>query len=406
MTDNEDSMFWGQLCSVCEKLFRELCKANISIKMNANRILIILGVSLLLLAVFLNAKPASREFNLVNLPDYYAENTLQKFTKQTGIKVNLTTVETENEVERILDAGDADFDLAIVTLHYITKKLQMKKNVFIPLDKTKLPNLQYLNSANTCEAAEKDPFNAFSVPYVWGTIGLGYNKIKANIIFGDKPPVNSWAMLFEVENLKKLKHCGVAFINSPEEVLPLIINYLGGNPNTTDKEHYRAAKERLEELAPYVSFSSDLVPSFSNGDYCAALGWSGDVQLASELTEETDRNSVIEYSIPREGTATWHDMFVILPNASHVEEAHEFINFMMQPEIIAEVSNYLWYPNCSNAAKEFMEEEIINNPSIYPPLELQKNLYLMKVASKELEKLRSEIWQQVVEPTTPIDREN
>ena len=148
------------------------------------------------------------------------------------------------------------------------------------------------------------------------------------------------------------------------------------------------------------------MPSFSNGDYCAALGWSGDVQLASELTEETDRNSVIEYSIPREGTATWHDMFVILPNASHVEEAHEFINFMMQPEIIAEVSNYLWYPNCSNAAKEFMEEEIINNPSIYPPLELQKNLYLMKVASKELEKLRSEIWQQVVEPTTPIDREN
>ncbi|ROS01835.1 putrescine transport system substrate-binding protein [Sinobacterium caligoides] len=341
------------------------------------------------------ADEPKRELNLYNWSDYLAEDTLEKFTAETGITVNLTTFEEEEEMRDALDSGTKDYDLVVVALDYMAKSLMAQKYVFKPLNKDLLPNLSNMDQKAMAYVGEKDPFNNFGVPYLWGTIGIGYDAKMVNKIFAGKAPTDSWAMLFEVANLKKLSQCGVAFVDSPDEVLPLIINYLGGDPNTADKSVYSGmAQERLNQIAPYVTFNTDQIDPLVEGEYCAVLGWSGDVLYAAELAEEADAPVDIQYSLPKEGASTWYDMFAIPKNSSHVAEAHEFINFMMKPEIIAEVSNYIWYPNSNAKAKPFMDEEILNDKNIYPTAEMADKLYLIMVASKRLHKHQLKIWNE------------
>jgi putrescine transport system substrate-binding protein len=334
-----------------------------------------------------------RVLNFYNWSDYVAEDTLEKFTAQSGITVNLVEFDEEDEVNMLLDEGSSEYDLVVTSLDYMAQRLLMQKSVFQNLNQDKLVNTDNLNAEAMAFVGQKDPFNNYGIPYLWGTVGIGYDVNAVEKAFNGNAPTNSWDLLLDPKNLQKLQHCGVAFVDSPSEVLPIIINYLGGDPNTMDKGiYFGMAQKHLQKLAPYVTFTSDISDGMSEGEYCAVLGWSGDVLYAADLAEENETGVELAYSIPREGTSAWYDMLVIPKHAQNVDAAYEFLNFLMQPEIIADVTNYVWYPNVNSASNEYIEEDILSDENIYPTPAIQRKLYLLSVAPKRLAKHQQTIW--------------
>ncbi|CAH0991818.1 Putrescine-binding periplasmic protein SpuD [Sinobacterium norvegicum] len=340
------------------------------------------------------ASAEQQSLNLYNWSDYLAEDTLAKFTEQTGIVVNLTTYEEESEANDVLLSKSSDYDIVVIALDFMAEQLVNQRALFKPLKKQLLPNMSNLDPAMLAEVAGKDPFNYYGVPYLWGTIGIGYNPAMVNQRFNGQPPVDSWSLIFEVENIKKLSDCGVAFIDSPNEILPLIINYLGGEADTKHRSVYEnLARERLEAIAPYVTFNTDYIYDLAAGEYCAVVGWSGNMMYAADIASEADNGVEILYSLPQEGASYWFDMLAIPVQSQNIEAAHTFINFMMQPEVIADVSNYLWYPNINLSAMPLIDDEILTDPNIYPTDEIKSKLYLLPVASKRMTKYQNALWQ-------------
>lgn len=206
------------------------------------------------------------------------------------------------------------------------------------------------------------------MPYLWGTNGIGYNVDKVKEVLG-VDHIDSWAVLFEPENMKKLATCGVSFMDSADEMLPAVLNYMGLNPNSTNPEDYKKAEEKLLKVRPYVTYfhSSKYISDLANGNICVAAGFSGDVFQAKARAAEAGKGVNIAYTIPKEGGNLWFDVLAIPKDATNVKEAHAFINYLLQPEVIAQVSDQVGYANPNPGADKLMEQSIRTDAAVYPP---------------------------------------
>ncbi len=293
----------------------------------------------LTLAVSAQAAPT---VHIYNWSDYIGENTLANFEKATGIKPVYDVFDSNETLEGKLLAGHTGYDVVVPSNHFLGK--QIKAGAFQKLDKSLLPNYANLDPALMKRLEKNDPGNQYAVPYLWGTNGIGYNVEKVKAVLGvDK--IDSWAMLFEPENIKKLSSCGVAFLDSADEMLPAVLNYMGLSPNSTNEKDYKLAEEKLLKVRPYVTYfnSSKYISDLANGEICVAAGFSGDIFQAKKRAEEAKKGVDIAYVIPKEGGNLWFDMLAIPKDAGNVKEAHAFINYLLQPEVIAEVSDYVGY---------------------------------------------------------------
>jgi len=343
-------------------------------------------------------KPAAGEdqvLNVYNYSDYIAENTVPAFEKASGVKVTYDVFDSDEMVETKLLAGGSGYDVVVPTLNFFGRQIQA--GVFLPLDKSKIPNLANLDPEIMQRIAQQDPGNKYGVPYMVGTTGIGYNVDKVKAAFGSTDIANSWDLVFKPENIAKLKDCGVTILDTPSDLIPIALHYQGEDPHTTDTAKIEKAAALIKSIRPYVQnfHSSQYVTSLANGSTCLAVGWSGDIIQARDRAEEAKNGVHVAYSIPKEGAPQWFDMLAIPKDAKHPENAYKFINYLLTPDVAAANSNFIHYANPVPKATPLVDAAIRNDPTIYPPPEVAAKMFTYSINPPEVDKLYTRLWTEI-----------
>lgn len=328
------------------------------------------------LSAFTVVAVAEDTLHLYNWSDYVAEDTLSGFEAETGIRPRLDVYDSNEVLEAKLFAGQSGYDLVFPTARPFAAR-HLKAGLYLPLDKTKLTGLNRLDPAIMSQLASIDPDNAHIVPYMWGTSGLGVNRDKVQAALGEAADLDTWALIFDPDTAAKLGDCGISLLDDPTEVFSAALAYLGKDPNSLDKADLDAASALIKAIHPHVRYfhSSQYMSDLANGDLCVAMGYSGDVFQAQSRAEEAAKGVVIDYLLPREGAAVWIDVMAIPKDAPNPDAAHAFIAYMLQPAAIAAVSNAVYYANANLEATALLDEEVRDDPTIYPPAEVKARLF-------------------------------
>jgi putrescine transport system substrate-binding protein len=354
-----------------------------------------------LLALSLSAAMAGaavandKVLHVYNWSDYIAPDTLANFEKETGIKVVYDVFDSNEVLEAKLLAGSSGYDVVVPSNPFLAK--QIKAGVFQKLDKSKLPNWKNLDTDLLKALEPSDPGNEYSIPYMWGTIGLGYNVDKVTAVLGEGAPVDSWDLVFKPENMEKLKSCGVSFLDSPTEILPAALHYLGYAPDSSNTEELKKAEELMLSVRPSISYfhSSKYISDLANGNICVAVGYSGDIYQSKSRAEEAGNGVNVGYKIPNEGAGSFFDMLAIPADAKNVEAAHVFLDYLMRPEVIAEIGNFTQFPTGNAAAVPLADEALRNDPGVYPTPEVLKKIYTFPDLASSVQRTMTRSWTKI-----------
>lgn len=351
------------------------------------------ALSLAVAATIAHADEA-RVLHVYHWSDYVAPDTISNFEKQTGIKVVFDVYDNNEVLEAKLLSGRSGYDIVVPSNPFLAK--QIKAGVYQKLDRSRLPQWDNLNPDLLKTLEVSDPGNQYSIPYMWGSIGIGYNPDKVSAVLGDVA-VDSWELIFNPEYAAKLHECGVALLDSPTEMIPAAMHYLGLPPESESPEHIQQAEALLLKVRPYITYfhSSKYISDLANGNICVAVGYSGDIYQSKARAAEGTGKVRVEYQIPKEGAGTFFDMVGIPADAKNVDEAHEFINYLLQPQVMADLTNYLQFPNANSAATPLVDEEYRNDPGIYPSDEMLKKLYAFPDLSARGQRAMTRSWTKI-----------
>ncbi len=336
-----------------------------------------------------------RVVNVYNWSDYIDDSILEDFTKETGIKVVYDVFDSNEILETKLLAGGSGYDVVVPSAYFLQR--QIAAGVFQKLDKSKLPNLSNMWNVIMERTAQYDPGNEYAVDYMWGTTGIGYNVDKMKEILGtDEKP--NWDVVFNPEIAAKFKDCGIHLLDAPTDIMPSALAYLGLNPDSHEAADLEKATDLLLKVRPYIRkfHSSEYINALANGDICLAVGFSGDIFQARDRAAEAKAGVTVDYSIPAQGAQMWFDMLAIPADAPHVAEAHEFINYMMKPEVIAKASNYVFYANGNKAAQQFLDKEVLEDTAIYPTDEMMQKLFTVTPFEPKEQRVLTRLWTKIV----------
>jgi putrescine transport system substrate-binding protein len=340
------------------------------------------------------AAPEEKSVNVLNWSDYIGDTTVADFEKRTGIKVTYDVFDSNEVLETKLLSGRSGYDIVVPTAPFLER--QIKAGVFLPLDKSKLPNLKNMDPDIMQRVAAHDPGNQYSITYLWGTIGLGYNPELVKRALGTDT-IDSWSILLEPENAKKLAKCGIAILDAPTDVFGSVAIYKGLDPNSEKPEDLKVVEETLTKVRPYIRYfhSSSYINDLAAGEICLALGWSGDVLQARDRGAAAAKPVTVKYAIPREGAINYFDMLAIPADAPHPDNAHAFMNYLMEPEVIAKATNKVRFANGNLASLPFVDESIRNDPNIYPGPEVRARLHPDLVESQAFSRDLNRAWTRV-----------
>lgn len=341
------------------------------------------------------AQAQEKVLHVYNWSDYIAEDTLENFTKETGIKVVYDVFDSNEVLEAKLLAGSSGYDVVVPSNPFLAK--QIKAGVFQKLDKSKLSNWDNLDKSLLKALEPSDPGNQYAIPYMWGTIGIGYNVDKVKAVLGDNAPVDSWDLVFKPENIEKLKACGVSFLDSPTEILPAALHYLGYAPDSDKTAELKKAEELFLQIRPHVAYfhSSKYISDLANGNVCVAIGYSGDIYQAKARAEEAKNGVKVGYKIPKEGAGSFFDMVAIPADAKNVDNAHVFINYLLKPEVMAPIVNYVQFPSANAAATPLVDEAIRTDPGIYPSQDVLQKLYTFPDLDPKTQRAMTRSWTKI-----------
>jgi putrescine transport system substrate-binding protein len=357
---------------------------------------ILLSSVTLAAAVFAVAAPAQeRVVNVYNWSDYIDDSIIADFTAKTGIRVVYDVFDSNELLETKLLSGGSGYDVVVPTGSFLARQIQA--GVFQKLQKDKLPNLKNMWSVVTDRTDAYDPGGEYSINYMWGTVGIGYNVQKVQEILGTDT-IDSWDVLFKPENAAKFASCGIYMLDSPSDMVPIALKYLGIDPNSHEAEDFAKAEELFLGIRPHIRkfHSSEYINALANGDICMAVGWSGDVLQSRDRAAEADQGVTVAYVAPKEGTQMWFDQMAIPADAPHVAEAHEFLNFIMEPEVIAKATNYVYFANGNEASKQFIDKEVIEDPAIYPDDAALATLFTHIPYDTRTQRVVTRLWTKVV----------
>lgn len=318
---------------------------------------------------------SAQEVRVYNWTDYIDPELITEFTEQTGIKVIYDTFDSNEVLLAKTLTGNSGYDIVVpsdYTLIYMVQADAVQK-----IDRSKLKNIDNIWPFVEERLAELPGAIDYSVPYMWGTTGIAYNVGKVKALVPDAP-LDSMELLFNPEYASKLTSCGIYVVDSPSELYPMIMRYLGLSAESTSNEDLAKANEVLESIRPYITkfHSSEYINAMANGDACLTLGWSGDLYLAKSRAEEAGSGVEIEYFIPKEGGLLWFDQLAIVKNAKNVDEAYAFIDFLLDAKVNARAADYVEYATSNEAAFEFVNQDLLNDPTLYPS---QEELSLLNV---------------------------
>ena len=341
------------------------------------------------------AQNRERVVNVYNWSDYIAPGVLEDFTKTTGIKVKYDTFDSNEILETKLLTGRSGYDVVVPTGYFLER--QIKAGVFRKLDKSKLPNLAHVWPEIANRLARYDPGNQYAVNYMWGTTGIGFNISQARAAFGGEAKIDSWDVLFKPENIARFRDCGIMMLDSADDVLPTALHDLGLDPNSTNPADFEQAAALVMKVRPYVRkfHSSEYLNALASGEICLVLGWSGDVKQAQKRAAEAKSGVEIGYSIPKSGAQMFFDNFSVPKDAPHVDEAHEFINYMLKPEVAAKNTNFVAYANGNLTSQKFIDKAILDDPTIYPDEASMRNLYIITAKDAKTTRLMNRLWTRI-----------
>jgi putrescine transport system substrate-binding protein len=355
---------------------------------------------LLILSACGGGKPAAetaaggaKVLNLYIWSDYLAPNTLADFEKQTGIKVHAAYFDSNEALETKLLAGSSGFDIVVPTASYLER--QIKAGAFLTLDKSKLPNLKNMDPQLMSKVALHDPGNAHGIIYMWGTNGIGFNEKMVKALMPDAP-LDSWRMVFDPAVASKLAKCGISILDSPAEMIRAVYSYLGKDPNSQSPEDLALAEDTLMKIRPYIANinSSGYIEGLANGDLCVAVGYNGDIMQSRDRAREANKGIDIKYIVPKEGSILWFDMLAIPKDAPNPDSAYAFMNYMMTPQVIADVSDFKRYANANSAAQALVLPAVKDDPGIYPPVAERQSLAVQLADSAEQTRAITRLWQK------------
>jgi putrescine transport system substrate-binding protein len=357
------------------------------------------GISRLVAAVLLTLAACAAEaseLHVYNWSDYIAPDTIANFTKETGIAVTYDVYDGNEVLEAKLLAGQSGYDIVVPSASPFMAR-EIKAGAFLALDKSKLSNLRNLDPAMLALAAEADPGNTYGVPYLWSVTGIGYNKALVAKAIGNDGPRDTLALLFDPANARKLAACGISLLDTPQEVFPAALAYLGLDPKSHDPADLDKAVALLDKIRPYVRkfHSSQYINDLANGDICIALGYSGDVIQARNRAREAGNGVAIAFRVPKEGAQFSIDMLGIPKDAPHPDNALKFIDYILRPKVIAAISDAVSYPNPNLAATALVKPDIRDDPGIYPPAAVRKLFYVDLPAPRDYERARTRAWNRV-----------
>lgn len=350
--------------------------------------------SVLALSVSAAASAENKELNIYNWSDYMAPGAVETFEKATGIKVNYDVYDSNEVLEAKLMTGRSGYDLVVPTGAFLER--QIKAGIYAEIDKSRLSNYDNLDKTLLSKVAGHDKDNAHSVPYAWGTIGLGYNVAMIRERLGDMP-VDSLDLIFNPEISGKLKDCGIALLDSPAEVISVAMNYDGLEPNSEKKADLEKAEALLKaNRGNYRYFhSSQYIGDLANGEICVALGYNGDILQSQSRAEEAGQGVDVAYAIPKEGTLVWFDLMAIPADAPHKDAAYQFIDFVLQADTAAGISNYVYYAVPNKAAEPLLNEDVIGNPGIYPGDAVKEKLFTQQAHTPKFDRLLNRSWSNI-----------
>jgi putrescine transport system substrate-binding protein len=331
---------------------------------------------------------------IYNWTDFIGRNTIAQFEKLSGIKVTYDVYDSEETMDARLLAGSSGYDVVFASTEYFGREI--KAGVYIPLDRAKLPNWKNLDPRILEIQSEHDPGNLHSVPYLHAINGFAYNvdMIKARM---PDAPVDSLDMLFKPEVVSKFADCGVTFLDSAADTLLLALKYLGLDPNTTKPEDYKAAEELLLKVRPFVrSFdSAEYLNGLANKEVCLAMSWSSDYALSRARARAVGVNVDLAFTVPKEGANQNFTSMLIPVGAPHPEAAYQFINFILRPDVIAEITNFIYYGNDNIASRSLVDPAILGDITLYPTPAIEARLFRSTEASAPTERIRTRTWTRV-----------
>ncbi len=303
--------------------------------------------------------------NIYNWPDYIPEGMIAAFEKETGIKVNYDTFETNEALHAKLVAGNTGYDLVVPGT--VFAKPQIEGGLLQPLDKSKIKNLANLDPALMATMTKADPDNKHLVPWAWSFTTVGINKTKVEKALGGMPmPENAWDLVFNPKYTAKLKSCGIAYLDSPTEILPVALHYIGKDAYSNSADDYKEAGAMLAKVRKDVRlFSSTMIDDLAGGKACASIGWAGDINIAAVRAKENGSKDVIEAMLPSTGALIFIDAMGLTKDAKHPNNAHAFIDFYLRAESGASMTNEMNYNTGNKASVEKIKPEMTANKSIF-----------------------------------------
>jgi putrescine transport system substrate-binding protein len=336
----------------------------------------------------------AKELHIYNWADYIGTDTIADFEARTGIKVIYDTYDADETLEAKMMAGDSGYDVVSTSTDYFGR--QIKAGIYQKLDKSLLPNWHNLDTHILALEAKADPGNRYAMPYLRHVNGFAYNSDAIRARMKDAP-VDSLDMIFKPEVLKHFADCGVTFLDSAEDVLQLALNYLHLDPNSARPEDYAQAEKLLLAVRPYVRAfdSSEYMNGLVTGDFCIAMSWSADYSVSRARAKAAGVDVPLAFTVPKEGANFAFDALLIPADAPHRLAAHKFLNYILEPKVIAAITNEIHYANDNAAATAYVAPAILNDPTVYPSPQVEARLYIAEEASPTLERLRTRTWTRI-----------
>ena len=337
----------------------------------------------------------AEEVRVYNWSDYIDESLLEKFEAETGLKLVYDVFDSNELLETKMLAGSSGYDVVVPSSTFLQR--QISAGAFQKLDISKIPNHSNLWDVIQKRTDQYDPNGEYSVNYMWGTTGIGYNIGKVTELLGEDAPLDSWDLVFDPANMEKLAECGVHFLDAPAEMIPAALNYIGEDPDSHDPDVIAKAEAVFAAVRPYIQkfHSSEYINALANGNICVAVGWSGDVFQAQYSASEAENGNEIDYSIPTQGAQMWFDQMAIPADAPNPDGAHAFLNFIMDAQNMAAASNYVYYANGNEASKEFLVEDVIGDTAIYPDEATLENLFTTTPYPPRVQRTVTRLWTKV-----------
>ncbi|KJH76891.1 extracellular solute-binding protein [Pseudomonas sp. ES3-33] len=348
-------------------------------------------IGLFCLCLCFGAQATDTQLSIYTWTEYIPDEVLQRFKNETGIEVKLDVFSSAEEQDSKLLTGHSGYDVVFPSTNSLA--VAIKAGAVQPIEHAQLTHYANLDPDLLLKLTSSDPGNQYGVPYAWGTVGLGINKQAVAKRIPDAP-LNSLDLLFKPEYASKLKDCGIAVLDSPQEVISIVLNYLGHPPYSTDANELKQAQQLLTQLQPNLRYinSSRQIDDLAKGDVCLTLVYNGDAAIAAARASESKQPFEVIYRIPREGTLLWFDSMAIPVDAPHPQAARAFIDFMLRPESIAALTNSLFFANANKAATPLIDKAVTTDPDIYPSQEVRDRLFSEQLLPLRAQRDRTRLW--------------